>query len=436
MYPYNPPSGDNAPFKFRRRTHRIPDLASLLASVDVERIASTGTITDLQDALYKLTFSDLDERDIRTLSVGSNAAQLVRIFQLGVEYLHHVQNVLLTQQKIDQAKIQKLMDEKAALLKENADLKAKNKYLKDKLIEYANRLKQAKKFLCPYCPSTYRSAEHLAEHLNRRHPRAPASGPGIDEDLLVARITGIVNEAAQTINNNSDSNRNYILDTMNRLAKPIQEASEVIHGRVVSAHKDLSDKEDNALTFAKTTRDEEIALLTEILNLLKMGSPAPSSPEPVPVDYERKYAWFPDKEYLLASFPRPPPGYTVNSMINALANVVERMKPEGLERLKQRARQSTHMDPERMQRIVDQIVEEEYPKRRVVQEAIAAKVGLAAAPKQPFAGLSGFEPVYSSTTSGVPAGAIGQGIPPPLPPTRPVGMTTSTSSQTPQSNPL
>jgi hypothetical protein len=190
-------------FQFKKRNLKLN--WDLLNSISIEKILVNNDIDELQKNLENIVYSDLTDDDYTIYFTDSNLTQLIRIFQLAVEYLLFAQNYLLKQITVANKENQTIL-EKSLLLKE----KTKEKLIKQaekitilrKELEYskqANKIYEKAKnladfpadpeekeqpaseeskssfpavFRCGECTSSFVSYAYLAGHYQRRHPAA------------------------------------------------------------------------------------------------------------------------------------------------------------------------------------------------------------------------------------------------------------------------
>ncbi|KAK4475018.1 hypothetical protein MN116_002116 [Schistosoma mekongi] len=164
------------PISFRKRTEKID--WKLLASIDVNRIASRVDIESLQEILSSVTFCDITT-EVDSRYVDNNLIKLFQLAQLLIEYLLYSQDYLTT--TID------------SLKEENNELHKNYEKLKQQLQEKTNRLTATRRechrrrlllmaqqqlmdsgpqslHKCMYCPKVFVNASFLATHIHRRHP--------------------------------------------------------------------------------------------------------------------------------------------------------------------------------------------------------------------------------------------------------------------------
>ncbi|TNN13984.1 Zinc finger protein isoform 1 [Schistosoma japonicum] len=164
------------PISFRKRTEKID--WKLLASIDVNRIASRVDIESLQEILSFVTFCDITT-EVDTRYVDNNLIKLFQLAQLLIEYLLYSQDYLTTTI--------------GSLKEENNELYKNCEKLKQQLQEKTNRLTATRRechrrrlllmaqqqlmdsgpqslHKCMYCPKVFVNASFLATHIHRRHP--------------------------------------------------------------------------------------------------------------------------------------------------------------------------------------------------------------------------------------------------------------------------
>jgi hypothetical protein len=167
--------------KFRFRQGKL-DWAKLVR-VNLEHVVRTVDIEPLQENLQNITFSDITEEDLAYCTL-PHFLQLVRIFQLTVEYLIYVQNYLLRQTQDKEHAFQKKSAE-FEKLKELAQGKlAKFKQLsiefknQKQLLEVYKMSRPAESMhACefPNCEALFRSSHALSRHVVTHQVALPAA---------------------------------------------------------------------------------------------------------------------------------------------------------------------------------------------------------------------------------------------------------------------
>eukprot|EP01114_Cavostelium_apophysatum_P024165 TRINITY_DN9388_c0_g1_i1.p1 TRINITY_DN9388_c0_g1~~TRINITY_DN9388_c0_g1_i1.p1 ORF type:complete len:803 (-),score=228.43 TRINITY_DN9388_c0_g1_i1:49-2457(-) len=157
-----------------------------LATIDVDRVAKEVDLTTLNSVVENITFADvLSEKDHRYID--GEVVKILRLSQLSIEYLMHIQNCLATEKKqckdeVDeqnrkmlgfQEHIQKLDEEMLLLKKENRRQK-KSINVYELLLKLPANVRDAPTgntsfHPCPYCKKTFSAIQYLQNHVDRRH---------------------------------------------------------------------------------------------------------------------------------------------------------------------------------------------------------------------------------------------------------------------------
>eukprot|EP01018_Ginkgo_biloba_P011295 Gb_03048 [translate_table: standard] len=202
-------------FNFQKRHARLD--WRILHAIDVDQILRDTDIDKLEAVLDTIAFGNIIEEDTRNFTE-SNFIKIFRLSQLMVEYLLHVQEILVAHKT-------KLME--AGLELQNQGEKYRNRCAlqEEALVQARRELKQLKKTVstyeallrskeavptpasvpvfppqpptprqahhCPFCDKVFETVVYLDLHIARRHPKAT-------DNLLEQKISAAVTKAEES----------------------------------------------------------------------------------------------------------------------------------------------------------------------------------------------------------------------------------------------
>ena len=146
-----------------------------LSLIDVDQIAHSMDIDQLQEHIELVTYASLDELD----SVDPLFVKLFRLSQYTIEYLLHSQEYLKVVMDREKGKLGKKDDiirqneaTQAKLKSELIQVKKENKKRRRMIEEYQRMMEVGANsfYKCPICPSkSFINATYLQSHMHRKH---------------------------------------------------------------------------------------------------------------------------------------------------------------------------------------------------------------------------------------------------------------------------
>ncbi|XP_062831590.1 cilium assembly protein DZIP1 isoform X2 [Anolis carolinensis] len=173
------PATGPPPFQFRPR-RESPDWRRLSA-VDVERLAAELDLAALQEHLGHVTFCSAERERCPHCGAPLDPLllRLLRLAQLGLEYLLHSQDWLAAQLRLARARADRLDQDLARAAQQARALKEEGRRRKRALAALQQALAHAAgpahphPHQCQFCDKAFMNSSFLHSHLQRRHSAEP-----------------------------------------------------------------------------------------------------------------------------------------------------------------------------------------------------------------------------------------------------------------------